>query len=77
MNDYKNICIFVTIKSGKMVNLNNYMVLSKVGWSSTDLINTTPPYISVNSRKLVCYAYASRCVNLRRAACCVYIYCLI
>ena len=43
MNDYKNICIFVTIKRGKMVNLNNYMVLSKVGWSSTDLINTTPP----------------------------------
>ena len=43
MNDYKNICIFVTIKSGKMVNLNNYMVLAEVGWSATDLVNTTPP----------------------------------
>ena len=37
--------MFVTIKSGKMVNLNNYMVLSKVGWSSIDLINTPPLYI--------------------------------
>ena len=77
MNDYKNICIFVTIKSGKMVNLNNYMVLSKVGWSSTDLVNTTPPYISVNSRKSVCYACASRYVNLHGAARCVYTFCLI
>lgn len=37
-----NIFIFVTIKSGKMVNLNNYMVLSEVGWSSADLVNTPP-----------------------------------
>ena len=35
--------MFANIMKGKMVNLNNYMVLSKVGWNSTDLINTTPP----------------------------------
>ena len=72
-----NIFIFVTIKSGKMVNLNNYMVLSEVGWNSADLVNTPPSYISLNSRKSVRCACVSRCVNLHRAACCVYIYCLI
>ena len=40
-----NMVIFVKINGGKMVNLNNYMVLSKVDWNSVGSENTPPPYL--------------------------------
>ena len=40
-----NIVIFVVTNGGKMVNLNNYKMLSKVDWSSVGLENIAPPHI--------------------------------
>ena len=68
-----NIVIFATTNGGKMVNLNNYKMLSKVDWSSVGLENT-PPNIFVNSRKSSGCKLVSRCGNLHRATCCVCIY---
>lgn len=39
------IVIFVITNEGKMVNLNNYKMLSKVDWSSVGLENTPPLHI--------------------------------
>lgn len=40
-----DIIIFANLKVGKMVNLNNYKVLSKVGLNLIDPMQNTPPRI--------------------------------
>ena len=42
-----DIIIFANLKVGKMVNLNNYKVLSKVGLNLIDPMQNTPPPVSV------------------------------
>ena len=68
-----DIIIFANLKVGKMVNLNNYKVLSKVGLNLIDPTQNTPPVSVITCRSGVC-ENASRCDVSHRVLCRVYAY---